>query len=161
MFLCKWVFKHGSPPGFWTLESESFNDKSPEVCLLSTNMDCVYQYKILGWDLAIARFSLGPAGSWGLRPTWLIHSFILLFFPLVTKVFHLVTKVFPLVTKVFPLVTKVLPLIIKIYAPLLIPLLWNDNQQTYSFVNCYTKTKNEKWLQTMIQTYSVLSQILD
>ena len=39
---------------------------------------------LLGWDLAIARFHprpygiLGPMGSWGLRPTWLLtHSIIL------------------------------------------------------------------------------------
>ena len=54
-------------------------------------------------------------------------------FLLATMVFPSVTKVFPSVTKVFPLVTKVLPLVIKVYCPLLTPLLWNDNQQTYSF----------------------------
>ena len=54
-------------------------------------------------------------------------------FSLVTKVFSLVTKVIPLITKVFPLVTKDIPLVTKVCSPLPTPLLWNDNQQTYSF----------------------------
>ena len=88
--------------------------------------------------------TLAPAGSFLVfEKFWFVFPYFAKVFPvvpivlaLVAEVLHVVIMVLALVTKVFPLVTKVLTLIIKIYSPLLIPLLWNDNQQTYSFVKC-------------------------
>ena len=53
-------------------------------------------------------------------------------FPSITKVLPLVTKFLHLITMVFPSVTMVFSSVTMVSSLLLSPLLWNDNQQTYS-----------------------------
>ena len=81
-------------------------------------------------------------------------------FPSVTKVSPSVTKVFSLVTKVFSLVTKDIPLVTKVCSPLPTPLLWNDNQQTYSFeVEGGGTNELTDWTHTHIVSFIVLDRM--